>query len=208
MIVHKNTESNNQPMTISIAHLNDNTREAQKNLTEARKMIQDILLQFNLPGLPPIDKDGSRGRLLYEIMKSFGKGNNPRQSTSHAVTQLHPFAKDPKYHCMSIVELPSQFTVKGRSYHGDYLKSKSMVEKIRKTNCSIYLCGDEFNFPVRYGEPFAIVVGNASDWRSVDRAVNIVKDGIHCHQKSCGCFLAKNESLLLEGYRLLKTNDT
>ncbi|KAL3777832.1 hypothetical protein ACHAWO_013052 [Cyclotella atomus] len=112
-------------------------------------MIQDILLKFKLHGLPPIGEDGSSGRLLYEIMKCFGK--NPLQSTSGAVTQLHPFAKEQKYHC--IRDAP----------------------KIRATNCTVYLCGDEFDRPVRNGEPYALVVGNATAWKGVDRAVAIVK---------------------------------
>jgi hypothetical protein len=44
---------------------------------------------------------------------------------------------------------------------------------------------------VRYGEPYALVVGNSTDWKGVDRVVAIVKDEIHRHRKNCGCFLAQ-----------------
>jgi hypothetical protein len=61
-----------------------------------------------------------------------------------------------------------------------------MLQKIRATNCTVYLCGDEFDRPVRNGEPYALVVGNSTDWKGVDRAVAIVKDEIHRHRKNCG----------------------
>ena len=126
MLVHKHKESN-KPMTMSTTHLNENPYEADKHFAVARKMIEEILLQFKLPGLPSIGQDGSRGRLLYEISKSFGK--NPRQSTSEAVTQLNPF-KVTKHCCMSIVEVPSQYTIKGKTYHGDINQWWSYVEMI------------------------------------------------------------------------------
>ena len=178
---------------MSIFHMNDNPYQADKNLTVARKMIEDILLEFKLPNLPRIQQDGSRGRLMYEIKKCHGK--DPKQSTSKAVTQRNPFFKN-KFCTMSLVELPSLYTVDGKIFHASYLKKKSILKKVRQTGSFMDFCGDNvghpsqtYDHPVKYGDAYVLVTAKSGDWRAVDRAVDILNTEIRKHQKKCHCFL-------------------
>ena len=177
-----NHESSEEPMTIRISHL---VRERHlKDFHLALKMIQEILLDFQLPNHPKIRHDGSAGRLLYEIGNSCRGGHKPVHSTSNALTgQINPLSFKGKTCCLSLVELPSD----GKRVHGKFLEKDWFYSSIRKGGCSMKLCGDEFGFPVRYGKPYVLIVGNSSGIKNVDRAVEMVKKQIEKHRANCTC---------------------
>ena len=183
MYVHNHNEYN-KPMAIRITHLLKT--QPARDFHYVRKMIQDILLGFNLPGLPAIRQDGSAGRLLYEIGKSCPGGHLPRYSTSNAVMQqMNPFHEYYKTCCMSLVELPSD----GGRIHGKYLEKHWFYDNIKKAGCSMKLCGDEFGCSTRYGRPYVLIIGSPQGYQEVDRAVEMVKREMKKHQANCNCTL-------------------
>lgn len=185
MLVNKNDQTK-QPMTIEITHLTVfEITKAYKDFAIARQMIEHIMLQFKLPGLPSIGEDGSSGRLIYELAKCWPGSHKPKRSLSDAVMQQkNPFYQS-KVCTMSLIDLPTVWTVKGKEWHGSYLLQISKT--IRKVNCYMYLRGDEFNRPVRYGDPYVLVTGHPSEWRDVDCAVEMVREEIRKHQRNCRC---------------------
>ena len=181
MYVH-NCEDLNKPMTIRISYLLE--KKADRDFHRVRKMLQNILLEFSLPGLPAIGQDGSAGRLLYETGNSCPGSHIPRNTTSDAVMQhKNPFSKHRKTCCLSLVELPSD----GGQIHGNFLERFHV--RIEQTGCTMHLCGDQFGCPVRYGEPYVLIIGGPQAYQQVDRAVRIVKRQIELHQRNCSCTL-------------------
>ena len=175
MLVHRNGGTN-RIMTIRVTLMNQGTGAKEFNI--ARQMIQNILFGFKLPGKPPIYEDGSRGRLVYEIARSCRGSHRPGGSTSHAVThQRDPFNTNATC-SMSLVELPSDV---GHD-RWKHLQKSRVIESVQKTGCSMKLCGDELNCPVNYGNPYIFVAsGSATNWRDVDRAVELIKAEIRKH---------------------------
>lgn len=189
MIVHKSDHANG-PMSVQITRLTESYDNSHhRDFSIARKMIQKILLDFQLPGLPRIGNDGSSGRLIYEIAKCCPGSHRPGGSTSNAVMQQNDPLGSLRNCAMSLVELPSEWTEeKGKKSHGSYLKKSWMFDNIRhKAKCNMHLCGDEFDRPVRYGDPYVLITGFSTDWRGVDYAVEMVKDEIRKHQRNCRC---------------------
>lgn len=185
MIVHRNSDTTKR-LSIEVTHLKD--APASKEFIIARRMIQEILLKFQLPGLPPIGEDGSRGRLIYGIANSCAGAHRPRESQSHAVTQqMHPFGEKGSV-CISLVEFPTVMDGGRKCFRGQCLNKDWFHSNIRnRTHCSMYLCGDEFNMSTKYGDPYVLLVGKPQGWRDVDEAVRMVIDEIRKHQRNCNC---------------------
>lgn len=186
MVVEKNKESGG-PMVVEIEHMTNTP--ASKEFILARKFIEEILLQFQMPGMPRVGQDGSRGRLIYELNQSCSGGHRPRGSQSNAVMQQKdPFHKSARACCMSLVELPSEDTEDGKKFHGQYLKKGYIYNNIRdKAKCNMHLCGDKLSIPTKYCDPYVLITGGVQDWRGVDRGVQMVKAEIQKHQRNCSC---------------------
>ena len=185
MYVQNHDDSDN-PMTIRISLLHQ-APNPNKAFHHALKMIEEILLDFQLPNCPKIGQDGSAGRLLYEIGNCCAGGHRPGNSTSGALTQQrNPFDKTgTKKCCISLVELPSD----GDQFHVSFLQKGWLYKKIKETGCSIKLCGFQHDCPVSYGKPYVLIIGGTTDVKKVDHACEMVKRVIQNHQVSCTCAL-------------------
>lgn len=154
---------------------------------DARRIIEDAIMNFWLPGLPPIKEDGSKGRMLYEIAASCKGPHRPKDSASNAVMQLNPFDIYNKQCFMSILELPRTVNKLNTIFHGHFLADSATITKISNlTGCTYKLVGGDFGSPaVRYCNPYLIVFGK--HWTKVDHAVEILKHQIHMHRHNCAC---------------------
>lgn len=136
-----------------------------------------------------VKRDGSVGRLFYDLAflcKYF------HARSDSGVQQRNPFSNEKEVGWMSVVNLPYQRDIhSGRKhYHGKYiiLRETGVLSEIsRQTGCNIKLCGDDFNVPVKYCDPYVWVWGRQAV--DVDRAVQIVKDAIGYHMRNCSCHI-------------------
>jgi hypothetical protein len=82
---------------------------------------------------------------------------------------------------VNIVELPySRDSMTGaNNYHGHFLmyKSAGVLKAVsQKTGCTVKICGDNFNVPVKYCQPYVFIYGDQR--RSVDDAYSIITSAI------------------------------
>jgi len=157
--------------TISVGkYATEDTRKAEEKLEHA-------LLEY-------IQRDGSSGRLFYDMAWSceflHPKGN--AQSTS--VMQRNPFSSNKEMGWMNIVEFPcSRVPGTHRKKYQDYYvfaKRSGLLGRIKhETRCEIKLCGDDFNVPTKLCAPYVWVMGHQPGL--VDRAVDILRDSIQSH---------------------------
>jgi len=120
--------------------------------------------------------DGSKGRLFYEIAIScnFLHGSINEKSTS--VYQRNPFSDNKNRVYMDVVELPytRNPTTNSKEFSGHFLMCKhtGVLREVRhKTGCTIKICGDIFNVPVKYCDPYVFLYGEEK--HQVDEAVQI-----------------------------------
>lgn len=98
---------------------------------------------------------------------------------SKTVYQRNPFDHSNRYVNINIVELPysrDPFTNE-INYHGRFLLQPHFLKSLRRsTGCTIKLCGNTFNVPVRYSHPYVFVYGESQI--KVDEAVNMITNAI------------------------------
>ena len=154
--------------------------DAPRDHRMAREKITDLLLVYM-----DIHRDGSKGRLVYEIAAGCPGPHRPNNSSSRAVNVKNPFDQG-RSSFISIVELPFELYHGRREFHASYLLDYRLREHIQKnTGCSIRVCGDDFDVPTRYCDPYVLVFGRS--FKDVDQAVYIVKDDIRKHIRKCVC---------------------
>lgn len=168
------------PITITVQSFSRAT--ALRDLDYARELLQDLLLDY----MDVVHDDGSKNRMLYEVASTIiivqGDKNvdilqdlRPRDSTSRAVrTKNDGF--------MTIVELP--FTSK-KDYHAGYLLVYPVLSRIKKNNCRIKVCGNQFRVPLKLCDPHVVVTGRR--WQDVDSAVAVLQQFIRGHMSKCTC---------------------
>lgn len=162
------------PITITVdAHSKE---EAQRTHRLALEQTLELMLSFI--------NDGSKGRMVHDIAASCGGGHRPNNSTSNAVRIRNPFDNG-RSALVAIIELPSEFRHERREFHAKYLLNSKFLAKIRSVHCSIKLCGDDFNIPTRYCDPYVFVSGG--HWQQVDQAAQVIKDAIRWHMDKCSC---------------------
>ena len=177
-----------KPISIDIEHLNINAKTVPRDLALARRKIEDILQRFSFSGLPVIKDDGSQARLLYEIAASCHGDHRPTGSKFNVVQQVNPFDVNQKRRYMSILELPFTVNRFNKMFHGHFLLDK--IDRVKKqTGCSFKVVGDDFGVPVLYCDPYVLVWGSVHEFSKVDEAVEMLRNEIWRHQKSCACLL-------------------
>ena len=163
-------------MTIEVAALNPHP---MKDLMTARQQITELLLDY-----VDMRRDGARGRLVYDVSASCPGAHRPKNSTSCVVNVKCPF--NDQYTNMSVLQLPSEVYKGKRDFHASYLLKSFVLGRIsRDTGCRIKICGDEYDVPTVYCDPYVFVTGKR--WQDVDQAVEIIKDEIAMHMRNCTC---------------------
>lgn len=147
---------------------------AIQDIRKAKESLEDRLLDF----IDNTHKDGSNGRLFYEIALSCP---NLHQRNNHTVIQRNPFSADKEMDWQNISSLPYSQRRWGREYHGDFLirGPTSVLHQIkRETNASVNvkLCGEQFRVRTRYCPPYVWLIG--SQPRHVERAKEIIESSI------------------------------
>lgn len=159
-----------------------------KHHMDARKKIEDLMLDY-----PIMRGDGARGRLIYEIASCCHGPHRPYNSTSKAVNVRNPFGESGEsyivnakgkvqHHFMSVVGLPLEGHNERKGFDTSYLLNSYVLDRIRKTGCTIKVCGDvkDYDIFTNLCDPHVLVIGNQK-WQAVDEAVEIVKDAIRRH---------------------------
>lgn len=165
--------------------INNAWRTWERDMDRARKIVEEILLRFNLRGLPLIQEDhGSKSRLLYETAVSYDGQHRPLQSTSRAVKQIHPHSTGDCY--MSLLEIPFIMQNGRKKFHSRFLCESTLIDKINKFGgCQHKVYGADYKMRALYCDPFVLVIG--SHWKDVDHAVDALKLEIQKHCDECGC---------------------
>ncbi|KAL7532328.1 hypothetical protein ACHAWF_004098 [Thalassiosira exigua] len=166
----------NLPMTITINALSQRT--AFRDQMMVREAIQQQLLEYM-----DIGRDGSRGRLFYEIAGSCGGPHRPKKTINRVVKTIDPFRVGTSWMC--VLELPFEIVEGRKEYHAAYLLRRDFRNKLR--DCNIKVFGGDFGRSTRYCDPYVFVTG--PDCKGLDRAVDIVKDDIARHMRYCSCRL-------------------
>lgn len=157
--------------------------DAQGRLNEARDMIGESIFEI-------AKNDGSIGRCYYDFARLYPE-NEDFNSASNAVLQWNPFSGVFKQSWMTVMPLPfvRVHTKKNEpkdEFHGSFIAS--LREKIWiKTVCQIRVCGDSFDVPTKYCDPYVFIFGRCRE--DVDNAFNIVQEAISCHRSNCTCSL-------------------
>ena len=162
------------PLKIYVEAINRST--AQQDLTRARHMIQDLFLDY-------VGNDGSRGRLIYELARSFCGPHRPKNSSSNAVKDANPLLGNHSVDYMSIVELSYEHT-REKSFHAAHILHKPFLQEISGLGCDLILVAKGFKIPTNLCDPYVFVYGRK--FQDVDGAVQIVKKKIWQHQQVCG----------------------
>ena len=170
------------PITITVgAH----SKEASALRTWQLALGQTLELMLSFMD---IRNDGSKGRLVHDIAASCRGSHRPNNSTSNAVNIRNPFDNG-RFAFVAIIELPleviREFRHERREFHAKYLLNSKLLDKIRSERCSIKLCGDDFDVPTRYCDPYVFVSGGK--WHQVDQTAQMVKDAIRWHMDKCSC---------------------
>lgn len=158
-----------------------------EDLRRAYELLENLLLQY-------VGRDGSVGRLWYDLARSCEKLHPRRGST--AIMQRNPFSPDHEMGWMSCVELPcvrdASAWLKSKKYHGHFLISKTsgVLGRINReaAGCEIKLCGNQFRVPISSTScaDYVWVMAVDQPWK-VDRAVEIIEEAIQDHMKKCNC---------------------
>lgn len=186
-MVNYDEQSGVKPITIDIDDFYC-TAPVSRNLVVARRRIEDILMNFCITGSHPIKEDGSKGRLLYEILANCvgSHCDRPKESTSNVVIQLNPFDPNQKHRCMSLLELPFTLNKDNKVFPGHFLlDSKVMMEVKNQTGCNYMVIGGDFGPVARYCDPYVLVFGH--HWKQVDQAMEILKSETRKHQRGYPC---------------------
>jgi hypothetical protein len=179
----------------SIEHLHLNAKD---NLRLAKQDVENILQEYIHKGMRFNDivllmqkglinvyishiLDGSQGRLFYDTAISCSFYHGHINATSTTVHQRNPFIGGDQYVFANIVELPySKDSMTGaNTYHGHFLMYKyaGVLKAVNQnTGCTVKICGDNFNVPVKYCEPYVFIYGDQQ--QSVDDAYSIVASAI------------------------------
>jgi hypothetical protein len=170
-------------LAIELRIQNDKGREAnEQSLLEARKMVEDILLDFSYNNLPPIKNDGSAGRLMYEIAASFDGPHRYKESTSKAVKQRYPKEKST---CMSVLDLPCVIDEDGeKTFCTGYLLKDHLTKRIKRLKGRHLVC-DRKGMDTRWCDSYILVYGDS--FTIVDKTARLLKDEIRRHQDGCRC---------------------
>mmetsp|Transcript_25973 Transcript_25973/g.47102 ORF Transcript_25973/g.47102 Transcript_25973/m.47102 type:complete len:150 (-) Transcript_25973:141-590(-) len=146
-------------------------------MEKAEKKLEHTLLEY-------IQRDGSSGRLFYDMARSC-EFLHPKGSTeSTSVMQRNPFSSKKEMGWMDIVEFPWS-TVPGthrNKCRGYYLfaKRSGVLRRIKhETRCEIKLCGEDFNVPTKLCAPYVWVMGHQPGM--VDKAADILRGSILSH---------------------------
>ena len=108
---------------------------------------------------------------MYEISKSPGWGSHiPKNSTSNAVRDVNPMSNDPSETFMSVVELPYEYTRRGRHH-----EIRNLASDIKATGCSMIIVAEGFSTS-KLCDPYVLLYGKK--YENVDRAVAMVEDMI------------------------------
>ena len=152
-----------EPLEIEFrSNKHESETEWYNALTEARQMVEIILMNFCLYGCT-IRYDGCKQRLLYEMAAAYDGQLRQDQSTSKAVKGS--LYNENKW--ISLVEISSK--------DDDFLqRQKDMLAKeMKKVQCEHQVSGVE---DTKFCDPYAIVRG--STWAEVDKGVAMLKKEI------------------------------
>ena len=177
--VNSNHQTNHPlaPITISVDAFSDSAGLRLRDLTEARRKLQELLLDY-------VGNDGSRGRLIYELALSCWGAHRPKKSTCNAIKARDPFDGDSGLRSITVLALPYHFSGGRRVYHAAPLLKANLLARIRnEANSYIKVVGDEFRVPVKFCDPYVLVVGNC--YQDVDKAAEIVRGVIDKHVQYC-----------------------
>jgi len=149
----------------------------------AKEGLEKALLEF-------LHRDGSSGRLLYDMAKSCKYLHPPSIGT--AVSQCNPNSTD-EMGWLDIVEIPytKHRFLDQKVYHAQHIfgPTGALARIRRETGCSIQLCGNGFDVAFIGGthlcEPYISVFGRHP--RNVARAVLSLKNEIRSYTKKCDC---------------------
>lgn len=150
----------------------------RKSLDNIPRPITDLLL-----GYSDLDRDGAKGRLVYEIAVQCRGPHRPNASTSRAVQVPNPFNSH-QSEFMTVLELPHDVYKGRKEYHADYLQNSRFLDRIGR-DCSVKFCGDAFGTPTRYCAPYVFVSGKR--YQDVDWTAEMVKEEIRRHMDKCVC---------------------
>eukprot|EP00804_Cyclotella_cryptica_P016816 CCRYP_001808-RA/>CCRYP_001808-RA protein AED:0.02 eAED:0.02 QI:136/1/1/1/1/1/4/2242/969 len=155
---------------------NDNSSffHAKLNISRAKEDVENILIGY-------IHNDGSKGRLFYDMAISCSFLHGYITENSKSVHQRNPFSDAKNREYIDVVELPyfNNPTTNSKEFSGHFLicKHAGILREVRhRTGCTIKICGDMFNVPVKYCDPYVFVYGEEK--HRVDEAVNIIVNAI------------------------------
>jgi len=167
------------PITIAINARTSNPAMCARDIHFARVKIQDFLLDR-------VQRDGSRGRLLYDLASSCGGPHRPMASRSKCVRAKDPFAEDDRQVFMTVVHLPFEDVGGKKNFHVDFLLTSSFLTHLwHETGCYVKAAYNGSGIPVKLCFPYLLVMGK--NWRNVDRAVDTLNEVIKKHINRCSC---------------------
>eukprot|EP00585_Thalassiosira_rotula_P002180 CAMPEP_0196151368 /NCGR_PEP_ID=MMETSP0910-20130528/33550_1 /TAXON_ID=49265 /ORGANISM="Thalassiosira rotula, Strain GSO102" /LENGTH=545 /DNA_ID=CAMNT_0041414729 /DNA_START=124 /DNA_END=1758 /DNA_ORIENTATION=- len=161
-----NNKAKRHPITVCITSRSRSS--AVRDVHDARKRIQDLLLDF-------VGHDGSRGRLVYDVASSCGGPHRPAHSTSRCVKAKDPFDNTDKSRevFMTLVHLPFEYVPNSgcvKKFCVDFLLTSSLLTYVwNEMNCYVKAAYNGSGIPVTRCYPYLLVMGKA--WRDVDQAV-------------------------------------
>jgi len=174
---HRETNHPLAPIIITVDAFSDRDGVCLRDLTEARRKLQELLLDY-------VGNDGSRGRLIYELALSCWGAHRPKKSTCNAVNARDPFDGDSGCRFITVLALPYHFNGGRRVYHAAQLLKANVLARIRnEANSYIKVVGDEFRVPVKFCDPYVLVVGSC--YQDVDKAAEIVRGATDNHVQYC-----------------------
>lgn len=149
------------PITITV-HARSLSSGA-RDIHFAREKIQDLLLDF-------VQRDGSRGQLLYDVASSCEGDHRPAASHSVCVRAKDPFAEDGREVYMTVVHLPYEEVRGKKEFHVNFLLTSSLLSYLwKEMDCYVKAVSNESGIPTKLCWPYLLVMGES--WHNVDRAV-------------------------------------
>jgi hypothetical protein len=142
---------------------------------DAREKVQELLLEY----MDLKQNSSAKGRLIYEIASSCAGPHNPRDSTSNAIRWRGPNGSG----FLSLVELPFEFINGKKSFHAHMIMQTQNNLRLKDLGCLTKVFGDDMR--LKHCDPYALVSGGS--WQVVDEAVEIVRDAIKAHMRTCCC---------------------
>ena len=180
--VYDECRNNVFTMTIVVGRYDDRLQPlALRDLDDVCEKIQELLMDY----LDFIGDPGAKGRLIYEVaLSSTGRMKDFRNDIVRA-RDPYGFGS-----FITLVELPSVIIPSSnrKTFHAKYILQQSILREIKKMDCLIKICGDDFGMPLKLCEYYVIVSGKNP--QSVDESAHMVKKAISCHMDECRCKLA------------------